>query len=186
MREKNTEEYKEKMLELCEEIKKKFSDYLKEVMQKSTLSNVEVALPICLNRKEEIFLGEPSFGTRYLSILKDCVEGNVLGFFHTHEKFLPISLLDVVSAIANDHKISLIGFPKKGLILCYYFPETVEKEFLKTLVLQTTSRFKGGFLEIVTKIIEKDKIIKIYMVIEKYMVENIEKLTEEICSFTVF
>lgn len=109
-----------------------------------------------------------------------------VGFFHTHEKFLPISLLDVVSAVANNHKISLIGFPKKGLVVCYYHPESVEKAFLKTLVLQTTSRFKGGFLEIVTKIIEKDKIVKLSMAIEKYVLENIEKLTKEIYAFTVF
>lgn len=176
----------EKMVKFCKEVKTRFSDYLKEVMQKSALNNVEVALPICLDGNGEVFLGEASFGTRYLSVLKDCDTGRILGFFHTHEKFLPITLLDVVSTVANNHKISLIGFPKKGLVVRYYHPESVEKAFLKTLVLQTTSKFKGGFLEIVTKIIEKDKIVKLSIAIEKYVLENIEKLTKEIYAFTVF
>ena len=124
--------------------------------------------------------------TRHLSILKDCITGKILGFFHTHEKLLPISLLDIVTAVANDHKISLIGYPKKRLVFCYYHPESTEKDFLKEVILQTTSRFKGGFLEIVTKIVEKDKIVKLIMGIEKFVIENIEKLLDLIPKYVAF
>jgi len=182
---KSGEQDRNDMVKICKEIKMKFSDNLNEALNKSALNNVEVALPICLDGNGKVFLGKPSFGTRHLSILKDCITGKVLGFFHTHEKLLPISLLDIVTAVANDHKISLIGYPKKGLVFCYHHPESAEKDFLKEVIIQTTSRFKGGFLEIVTKIVEKDKIVKLIMVIEKYVIENIEKLTEEIYSFTV-
>ncbi len=80
---KSGEDDREKMVKFCKEVKRNFPIIYKEVMQKSALNNVELALPICLDGNGEVFLGEASFGTRYLSVLKDCDTGRI--FSHPRE-----------------------------------------------------------------------------------------------------